>query len=426
MLAPVVYAEELTAGMRRERGRGVVRERALGGDLARSGRVRRCGQERLGQSVQQAQFAQRRRELARAAVPLRRQFHAFGIEAAQYAVAAVRRRPQPQTQERQHAFRAQPAPQFAYFGMLEEVELDSDVDVHSVSLSAVRPVRPMRRQFRPAFIFANAKQKRKEIFYICIFCKSTKIFYKRFMKLIDSALSIIEEAVRKDFHGNLKDAAAQFEVSYHTLYSWLGPRRTRTPSLRVLEPILEKLGVQFSTPDAEAGREVCFVNARIVPAGELAAPPSSEDYMAAPMVGEVGAGPGYIPEEDIKSWFLVYKNQPAVRYRRNLIAVEIGPHSTSMQPILNPGDIVLVDRDDRNVKDPGHMMLVLDPKDGSGKVKRVAVADTDEGDCRITYYSDNAASNPPEVYSLRDDFLGDWERCIVGRVVWAWSDVTGK
>jgi hypothetical protein len=57
----------------------------------------------------------------------------------------------------------------------------------------------MRRQFRPAFIFANAKQKRKEIFYICIFCKSTKIFYKRFMKLIDSALSIIEEAVRKDF-----------------------------------------------------------------------------------------------------------------------------------------------------------------------------------------------------------------------------------
>ena len=97
-----------------------------------------------------------------------------------------------------------------------------------------------------------------------------------------------------------------------------------------------------------------------------------------------------------------------------------------MQPILNPGDIVLVDRDDRNVKDPGHMMLVLDPKDGSGKVKRVAVTDTEDGDCRITYYSDNAATNPPEVYSLRDDFFGDWERSIVGRVVWAWSDVTAK
>ena len=246
------------------------------------------------------------------------------------------------------------------------------------------------------------------------------------MKLIDSALRILEQAVQKDFHGNLKEAAARLDVSYHTLYSWLGPRRTRTPSLRVLEPILERLGVQFSSPSPESGRDVCFVNARIVPAGEHAAPPSAEDYMAAPMVGEVGAGPGYIPEEDIKSWFLVFKNQPAVRYRRNLIAVEIGPHSTSMQPILNPGDIVLVDRDDRNVKDPGHMMLVLDPKDGSGKVKRVAVHDTDDGDCRITYYSDNAASNPPEIYSLRDDFFGDWEKSIVGRVVWAWSDVTGK
>jgi len=249
---------------------------------------------------------------------------------------------------------------------------------------------------------------------------------KKSMKLIDSALTLIEQAIRKDFHGNLKEAASQFGISYHTLYSWLGPRRTRTPSLRVLEPILEKLGVQFTTPTLDAGRDVCFVNARIVPAGEQATPPSAEDYMAAPMVGEVGAGPGYIPEEDIKSWFLVFKNQPAVRYRRNLIAVEIGPHSTSMQPILNPGDIVLVDRDDRNVKDPGHMMLVLDPKDGSGKVKRVAVTDTEDGDCRITYYSDNAATNPPEVYSLRDDFFGDWERSIVGRVVWAWSDVTAK
>ena len=49
------------------------------------------------------------------------------------------------------------------------------------------------------------------------------------MKLIDSALRILEQAVQKDFHGNLKEAAARLDVSYHTLYSWLGPRRTRTP-----------------------------------------------------------------------------------------------------------------------------------------------------------------------------------------------------
>ncbi|MCB8573639.1 phage repressor protein, partial [Bilophila wadsworthia] len=44
----------------------------------------------------------------------------------------------------------------------------------------------------------------------------------------------------------------------------------------------------------------------------------------------------------------------------------------------------------------------------------------------ITYYSDNAAENPPEVYSLMEDFDGDWNKSIVGRVVWAWSDVSCK
>ena len=87
---------------------------------------------------------------------------------------------------------------------------------------------------------------------------------------------------------------------------------------------------------------------------------------------------------------------------------------------------MLVDRDDLDVSKPGHMMLVLDPVDGSGMIKRVAVREKDNGDFQITYYSDNAAENPPDIYSLRNDFGGEWERAIVGRVVWAWSDVRSK
>ena len=191
---------------------------------------------------------------------------------------------------------------------------------------------------------------------------------------------------------------------------------------------LEKLGGSVNIPGeraAEAGQDVCFVNARVVPMGENQAPPKSEDYMAVPLVEEVGAGPGVIPQGEMLSWFLVYKHQDAVRYRRNLIAVQIGKTSTSMEPTLHPGDAVLIDRDDRDVKRPGRMMLVLDP-DGAGKIKRVSVEPRKNGDYRILYYSDNAADNPPEVYSLRDDFLNDWDRAIVGRVVWAWSDVSNK
>lgn len=179
------------------------------------------------------------------------------------------------------------------------------------------------------------------------------------------------------------------------------------------------------TVPTEVDRDVCFVNAKVVPAGEYVAPPVAEDYIAAPMVGEVGAGPGYLSEGDVKSWFLAYKNLPAIRHRRNLIAVEIGPSSTSMLPTLNPGDIVLVDRDDRDVTKPGHMMLVLDPDDGSGMVKRVSVTERKD-DFQITYYSDNGSKWPPMVYSLKHVFCDDWDKAIVGRVIWAWTDVREK
>ena len=177
---------------------------------------------------------------------------------------------------------------------------------------------------------------------------------------------------------------------------------------------------------SEPARDVCWVNAKIMPAGEHVAPPVAEDYLAAPLVGEVGAGPGYLPQESVESWFLVYKHVPAIMGRRNLIAVEIGKTSTSMLPLLSPGDIVLVDRDDIDVSHAGHIMLVRDPE-GAGMVKRVSVQPTPGGkDFSIQFYSDNAATNPPLLYSLREDYGGEISNAIVGRVIWAWSDVRGK
>lgn len=241
---------------------------------------------------------------------------------------------------------------------------------------------------------------------------------------LDSALSVLKDYVAKNFNGNASEAARSLGISVPTLHTWLtGNRR---PSLSKMTPLFDAIGAKISLPDKDSGKDVCFVNAKLVPAAEdTYEPPQAEDYLAAPMVGEVGAGPGYIPQEDIKSWFLVYRNLPAVRYRRNLLAVEIGPHSDSMQPTLNPRDIVLVDRDDRDIQHPGHMMLVLDP-DGAGMIKRVAVEDLDNGDSRITFYSDNAMKHPPAVYSLERHYYNDWERCIVGRVIWAWADMREK
>lgn len=225
-------------------------------------------------------------------------------------------------------------------------------------------------------------------------------------------------------HGGIVPLGESLNASRSTFHRVLshGP----APSADKFLDWVAQLGGKLVLPDGkgDTGRDVCFVDARIVPAGDGQNAPTAEDYLAVPLVEEVGAGPGIIPQGELLSWFLIYRHQQAVRYRRDLIAVQIGKQSTSMLPTLAPGDIVLVDRQDRDVTLPGHIMLVMDPE-GAGKVKRVATEERGR-DFRITYYSDNAASNPPEVYSLRDDFLNDWEKVIVGRVIWAWSDISEK
>ena len=233
-------------------------------------------------------------------------------------------------------------------------------------------------------------------------------------------MSTIRKAVDDQFNGNISAASKAWGVTGDNLNKWLSGKRV--PSIKNISPIIDRLG-KFVT-EIEPAKDVCFVNAKVVPAGEHVHPPQAEDYIAAPLVGEVGAGPGYVAQEDVESWFLVYKHVPAIMHRRDLIAVEIGDHSTSMSPLLNPGDIVLVDRDDHSVEHPGHIMLVRDP-DGAGMIKRVAL-NKDGDDWSLQYYSDNAAKNPPMTFKLGEDYDGDITKAVVGRVIWAWSDVRNK
>ena len=214
--------------------------------------------------------------------------------------------------------------------------------------------------------------------------------------LLDSALAAIQGYIEKNqrwergFSGEVRS-----NVSVPTLHTWL--KGTRIPSFSKMAPLLEKIGAYIVSPDEkDISREVCFVDAKVAPAGEDLPPPPDEDYLAVPLVEEVGAGPGIIPQGQLISWFLVWRHQRAIQHKRDLIAVMLGKHSTSMVPTLKPQDIVLVDRQDKDVMNfKGRIMLVLDPFDGSGKIKRVAAENQPKKrDYRITYYSDNAAENP--------------------------------
>lgn len=200
------------------------------------------------------------------------------------------------------------------------------------------------------------------------------------------------------------------------------------PKFETLGKLADICGLKIVSKNdrPETTRDVCWVDARVVAAGEGQPMPSSESYFAVPLVGEAGAGPGVMSDDTIKSWVLVYRHQHAVRLKSNLLAVEIGKGSTSMVPLLCPGDIILVDRDDFKPTKPGGIFLVREPgQQGGAMIKRVAVKPVDH-DLLITFYSENTAENPPETFSLKADYNDKITDAIVGRCVWAWSDITGK
>lgn len=194
-----------------------------------------------------------------------------------------------------------------------------------------------------------------------------------------------------------------------------------------LGELLDKLGARIVFPDEvkERTRNCVFIKAVKTQPLENTPPPKSEDYKAVPLVDmPVAAGAGLITDDAIRSWVLVYSLHQSVRMKSNLIAVEIGRGQRSMVPTLHPLDMVLVDLDDRNPGVGKSMFLVKEP-DGSVMVKRVSM-DVRNGKTHLIYYSDNAQEYPPVMYVLEDDYQGDIDRAIVGKIIWAWSDMSQK
>lgn len=235
------------------------------------------------------------------------------------------------------------------------------------------------------------------------------------------------QGVLDEHGGNVSKAAEALGVGVQTFWGWMKEKRG-AKGRTALWQALDAAGVSIvrNGQSSEPARDVCWIDSKVVPAGNGLPAPQSEDYLAVPLVEEVGAGPGIIPQGQLLSWFLVWRYQASVMHKRDLIAVMIGEHSTSMLPTLRPKDIVLVDRQDLDCSRPGRIMLAIDP-DGAGMIKRVSVKPIKKDkDWQITFYSDNTAENPPMVFSLREDYENDWKKAIGGHVVWAWSDMEGR
>jgi hypothetical protein len=230
--------------------------------------------------------------------------------------------------------------------------------------------------------------------------------------------------------GGVDRASDHLKGSRSTIYKvfGVGVSGPQLPKTEMVFAWLEAMGAKIVWPEDVGGgraRDVCIINPKQVAVIEQVQPPESDDYMAVPLAeAPIAAGPGLLGEDAIRGWVIVWRHHDAIRFRTDLVAVEIGRGQTSMVPLLHPGDIVLVDRSERNPDPDGKIMLVCDP-DGGCAIKRVSSRRID-GDTELVFYSDNAPGNPPQVNRLKRDFGGNLHAAIGGRVVWAWSDMTRK
>jgi hypothetical protein len=224
--------------------------------------------------------------------------------------------------------------------------------------------------------------------------------------------------------GGKKRVALLVKAKQATFYKVLQGKQTNAEDYLAW---LERLGAKVIFPDetADLSREVKLINILNNGEGQHLPVPSSEKFRAIPLVAsEVAAGPGLVPDDRIISWVVIDTTEPLVQRRANLLAVRVAKKQRSMLPLIQPGDILFVDRLDKEVRHEGNMFLVRDPDEGEA-VKKVKVF-TRRGRDMVTFYSLNAEEFPPDTYSLEDDFHGNLEEVIIGRVIGLWADLTKR
>ncbi|MDQ7835501.1 MAG: helix-turn-helix domain-containing protein [Humidesulfovibrio sp.] len=246
------------------------------------------------------------------------------------------------------------------------------------------------------------------------------------MGISEQIIDTLNALVQTEYEGYPNRLAKRVGITVQQLGRWLTGETS--PQLEKIGPVLDALGFTLAPPgerQAALQREVQFLAPRILSAELGTPPPASDDYFAVPLAeSPVAAGPGLINEDQVRGWIIVWRHHESIRFRTDLVAVEIGRGETSMTPTLHPGDIVLVDRAERLPDPDGKIMLTCDP-DGGCAIKRVSTRKVD-GDIELVFYSDNGKEFPPRVQRLGRDYGGELAHAIGGRVVWAWSDMTRK
>ncbi|MDD3493420.1 MAG: S24 family peptidase [Candidatus Thermoplasmatota archaeon] len=123
--------------------------------------------------------------------------------------------------------------------------------------------------------------------------------------------------------------------------------------------------------------------------------------------GRIAASPnGRIPGEAIEK--TLWLPSDLVGSRHNLVAIRLGADAHSMFPSLRPGDLAIIDRNDRDLTAHGIYAIRLGDLESCSlkRLQRVA------GHDMVVLISDNPAYPAESI---------PWhEHLIIGRLIWSW------
>lgn len=137
------------------------------------------------------------------------------------------------------------------------------------------------------------------------------------------------------------------------------------------------------------------------------------DYVSVPQVeGRKAANPaGLTPGDEVG--FQLYFHRSHLGARRDLVAVRLARDADSMEPVLHPGDLVVIDRGDREIT-PRGLYAVRHPDLEPCSIKRLQPV---PGKPYVLVLSDNPKYDPLPV---------DWhEHLIIGRVILSLANWVG-
>lgn len=216
--------------------------------------------------------------------------------------------------------------------------------------------------------------------------------------------------------GNVQKLAEITGIPRSTIQRWQSGKSD--PSLSKFGAVMSYIGVLPQRVGQAKAEPISFAKVEFegvkVPTGE---------YLRVPIIKDVSLLHGtdlFVPATNITGFALPSAEAKDVGDRPHTVAVVV--EDKDMTPLLDPGDLVYVDRADTEIHGAGDIFLVRNAKEDKVCIRRVHEYEED-GETFLLFTADNPKT-PPAHFSVSKHYGGDRANAILGRAYAARTDLT--